>query len=193
MRPSAVAFILLCLLSSSLALRPYLVVITNEDFTDSSAGDDALTSDDSSADWDEFGDPDGSVSYDDHDPGSWRHIFQSQIPNNSSSAEQQDQDRGVDPRQFLYFCGVRGMISAVSSVDPSAMEDAVAEIEAAASAGHPHAQSALGFLYSAGISRRQSRPKSFLYHSFAADGGNMQSKMVLAYTYYRQEVSPLLI
>ncbi|XP_078445074.1 HCP-like superfamily protein isoform X4 [Wolffia australiana] len=59
---------------------------------------------------------------------------------------------------------------------------------AAASAGCPHSQSAMGFFYGTGIMRPLNRPKALLYHQFATDGGNMQSKMVLAYTYLRQEM-----
>lgn len=58
-----------------------------------------------------------------------------------------------------------------------------------ASARLPHAQSVLAFLYSTGTARPQSRSKAFLHHHFAADGGNMQSKMVLAYNYLRQEMT----
>ncbi|KAL2478893.1 ERAD-associated E3 ubiquitin-protein ligase [Forsythia ovata] len=68
------------------------------------------------------------------------------------------------------------------------MEEAASEIEVAAAAGHPHAQSVVGFWYNMGMTRERSQAKAFLYHSFAAEGGNMQSKMALAYTYYRQDM-----
>lgn len=181
---NAAVFLLLYLLPISHSLRPFLLVITNDDFQDSSAlpntGESADAASDDSADWEEFGDPE-SISEDDHDPGSWRPIFEpsSVFPSNSSD----------DAHYSLYFSGVRDMIYAASSGDPSAMESAASQIEASASVGFPHAQSTIAFLYGTGLLRRQSRSKSFLYHSFAAEGGNMQSKMVLAYTYYRQDVS----
>lgn len=70
------------------------------------------------------------------------------------------------------------------------MEEAVAEIEELAmEKGNPHAQSVLGFLYGLGQIKERNKAKAFLYHYFAAEGGNSQSKLALAYTYYRQHVS----
>ncbi|KAH0459806.1 hypothetical protein IEQ34_010469 [Dendrobium chrysotoxum] len=181
--PHAAVLLLLCLLPICHCLRPFLLVITNEDFQDSTAsstaGESADAATDNSADWEEFGDPE-SISEDDHDPGSWRPIFEpsSAFPSNSSD----------DAHYSLYFSGVRDMIYAASSGEPSAMDAAASQIEVSASAGFPHAQSTIAFLYGTGLLRRHSRAKSFLYHSFAAEGGNMQSKMVLAYTYYRQDM-----
>lgn len=68
------------------------------------------------------------------------------------------------------------------------MDEAASEIEAAASKGYPHAQSVMGFLYNMGITKERSGAKAFMYHHFAADAGNMHSKMALAYTYSRQEM-----
>ncbi|KAG6495676.1 hypothetical protein ZIOFF_043502 [Zingiber officinale] len=178
-----IAFLLLlsfCLLASS--RRPVLLVLTDEDFANSLSSSSA--SDDSDAsegadDWDDLGDPDpSSEANDDYDGGSWLPIIDSPFVANSSS----------DSSEALYSSGIRRMIAAAASSDPSDMLIAASEIEAAASAGFPHAQSALGFLYGTGLVRSQSRPKSFLYHHFAAEGGNMQSKMVLAYTYFRQDM-----
>ncbi|XP_042406303.1 ERAD-associated E3 ubiquitin-protein ligase component HRD3-like [Zingiber officinale] len=178
-----IAFFLLlsfCLLASS--RRPVLLVLTDEDFANSLSSSSA--SDDSDAsegadDWDDLGDPDpSSEANDDYDGGSWLPIIDSPFVANSSS----------DSSEALYSSGIRRMIAAAASSDPSDMLIAASEIEAAASAGFPHAQSALGFLYGTGLVRSQSRPKSFLYHHFAAEGGNMQSKMVLAYTYFRQDM-----
>ncbi|CAL9054756.1 unnamed protein product [Musa banksii] len=179
----------LALLASSLRPRPLVLVITNEDFADSSSNpsssaitDDSDRSDDS-AEWDEFGDPESSAAATgDYDPGSWLPFIE------SASSPPSLANSSSDPLEALYSSGVRHMITAASSSDPADMEDAAAEIEAAASAGFPHAQSALGFLYGTGLMRPQSRPKAFLYHHFAAEGGNMQSKMVLAYTYFRQDM-----
>ncbi|KAK8967366.1 hypothetical protein KSP40_PGU005612 [Platanthera guangdongensis] len=177
--PAAV-FLLLYVFPSAYAVRPFLLVITNDDFKDPSAdGDSADAATDDSADWEDFGIPE-STSEDDHDPGSWHPIFEPSLPLLSNSSD--------DPHSSMYLSGVRDMINAASSGDPSAMEAAAAQIEASASVGHPHAQSTLAFLYGSGILRRINHPKSFLYHSFAAEGGNMQSKMVLAYTYYRQDM-----
>lgn len=169
--------------ASAAAARPFVLVITKEDLKDAAtAASDGGDPPDDSPEWDQFGDPD-SKSEDDLDPGSWRPIFEpshSESALNSSSAD--------DEQGSLYLSGVRAMVSAVTSGDPAAMEEAASDIEAAAALGSSHAQSALGFLYGAGITRPQSRPKSFLYHQFAAEGGNMQSKMSLAYTYLRQDV-----
>nr|VDD30701.1 unnamed protein product [Brassica oleracea] len=62
------------------------------------------------------------------------------------------------------------------------------EIEAASSSGDPHSQSLMGFVYGTGMMREKSKSKSFLRHNFAAEGGNMQSKMTLAFTYLRQNM-----
>nr|VDC71018.1 unnamed protein product [Brassica rapa] len=69
------------------------------------------------------------------------------------------------------------------------MEEVVEEIEAASSSGDPHSQSLMGFVYGTGMMREKSKSKSFLRHNFAAEGENMQSKMTLAFTYLRQDVS----
>ena len=63
------------------------------------------------------------------------------------------------------------------------------EIEAASSSRDPHSQSLMGFVYGTGMMREKSKSKSFLRHNFAAEGENMQSKMTLAFTYLRQDVS----
>ncbi|WCJ30483.1 ERAD-associated E3 ubiquitin-protein ligase component HRD3A [Euphorbia peplus] len=75
------------------------------------------------------------------------------------------------------------MLVAASGGEVRVMEEAVGEIEEAAKAGNCHAQSVLGLM------RERNKGKSFVYHHFGADGGNMQSKMALAYTYSRQDVS----
>ncbi|KAG1330535.1 ERAD-associated E3 ubiquitin-protein ligase component HRD3 [Cocos nucifera] len=168
--------ILIALLPIASALRPIVLVLTSEDLKDSPDSDPP----DDSPEWDEFGDPGpASASDDDHDPGSWRPALELSTSSNSSSD---------DPHEALYLSGIRTMISAASSGDPAAMDSAASDIEAAASAGHSNAQSALAFLFSVGLGRPQSRTKSYLYHHFAADAGNMQSKMVLAYTYFRQDL-----
>ncbi|XP_008781053.1 ERAD-associated E3 ubiquitin-protein ligase component HRD3 [Phoenix dactylifera] len=167
--------LLVCLPIAS-ALRPLVLVITSNDLKDSPDSDPP----DDSPEWDEFGDPGpASASDDDHDPGSWRPALDPSTSSNSSSD---------DPHEDLYLSGIRAMISAASSGDPAAMDSAASDIEASASAGHPNAQSALAFLFGTGLARPQSRPKSYLYHHFATEAGNMQSKMVLAYSYFRQDL-----
>lgn len=88
-----------------------------------------------------------------------------------------------------YYSVVQKMMWAVSGGEVRMMEEAAAEIEAAAVVGNPHAQSVLGFLSGLGQMKERNKAKAFLYHHFAAEGGNMQSKMALAYTYSRQDVS----
>ena len=63
------------------------------------------------------------------------------------------------------------------------MEEALEEIEAAYSAGDPHSQSLMGFVYGTVMIREKSKSKSFFRHNFAAEGGNMQSRMTLAFMY----------
>lgn len=160
-------------LSSSLLLlsataRPFVLVLSKDDLKDTPPSDDDSSAD--SSDWDEFGESE-TQSEEELDPGSWRPIVDSS--GNTSS---------------LYFSAVRSMISAAATGDPRSMEEAASEIEAAAAGGSQHAQSALGFLYGTGCTKEQSASKAFLYHHFAAEGGNKQSKMALAYTYLRQEV-----
>jgi SEL1 protein len=82
------------------------------------------------------------------------------------------------------------MLSAVSDGEVGVIEESVAEIEELASVkGNSHAQSVLGFLYGLGQIKERNKAKAFLYHNFAAKGGNLQSKLAIAYTYYRQHVS----
>ncbi|CAA2967083.1 ERAD-associated E3 ubiquitin- ligase component HRD3A [Olea europaea subsp. europaea] len=67
------------------------------------------------------------------------------------------------------------------------MEEAVSEVEVAVATRHLHAQSVIGSWYNMGLTREISQANLFFSHSFAAEDGNLQSKMALAYTYYRQE------
>jgi SEL1 protein len=57
-----------------------------------------------------------------------------------------------------------------------------------AEARHPGAQFALAFLTGARMTRTTSRSLTFLLLKFATDVGDLQSKMALAYSYFRQEV-----
>lgn len=65
---------------------------------------------------------------------------------------------------------------------------AAEEMEAVAETGYEHAQSVLGFLYGLGMMRGRDRGRAFMYHWFAAQGGSLESKMVVAYTYLRQDM-----
>lgn len=146
--------------------RPFVLVLSQEDFKD-----EAPTDSDSAAEWDDFGDSDPHKSEDDLDPGSWRPIFE---PEPEPSPSDSDYDS-------LYYSGVAKLMSGDA-------REGAGEIEAAAESGHPAAQSVLGFLWGMGLLRERSKSKGFLYHHFAAEGGNMQSKMALAYTYTRQDM-----
>ncbi|CAD5317106.1 unnamed protein product [Arabidopsis thaliana] len=110
------------------------------------------------------------------DPGSWRRIFETNDSTVHASASPQ------------YYSGLHKILSAASEGNTTLMEEAVSEIDSSASSGDPHAQSVMGFVYGIGMMRETSRSKSILHHHFAAAGGNMQSKMALAFRYLRQNM-----
>ncbi|KAF7822232.1 ERAD-associated E3 ubiquitin-protein ligase component HRD3A [Senna tora] len=184
--PSLTCKSLLCLLlfslyPLSLTARPFVLVLSQDDLKDAPASADDPTADpDATAEWDEFGDSDSHKSEEELDPGSWRPIFESDSA--ATSAESGNES------EALYYSGVRNIMSAVSSGDVRLMEEASGEIEAAVKLGYPAAQSVLGFLFGMGLMRERSKAKAFLYHHFAAEAGNMQSKMALAYIYRRQDM-----
>ncbi|KAK9277980.1 hypothetical protein L1049_027537 [Liquidambar formosana] len=164
----------------SLLAYPLLIVLSQDDLKDPSSSRDGgpanvVVGGGDSSWWEDDSDakPDDEL-----DPGSWRPIFE---PDSDSSEPKTEEEA-------LYYSGVTKMISAVSSGDPRAMKEAASEIEAAAVGGNPHAQSVLGFLYQTGMMREWNRMKAFMYHCFAADGGNVQSRMALAYDYSRQDI-----
>lgn len=158
--------------------RSYVLFLSQDDINDiTNSPDDIDPANLDSPEWDEFGDADTKTD-EELDPGSWRPIFET----DSDPALRSETDA-------LYYSGVSKMVSSASSGDERTMEEAASEIEASAVAGNPHAQSALGFLYGMGQMRERSKAKALLYHHFAAEAGNMQSKMALAYTYSRQDVS----
>ncbi|KAF8389990.1 hypothetical protein HHK36_024510 [Tetracentron sinense] len=170
-------FLILSLITLSAKARPVLLLISEDDLKESSpssADEDSVIGE--SSDQDEFDDSDNK-SEDEIDPGSWRRIFE---PDSTAAPKSDEEDR--------YYSYVQKMILSVALDDPRLMEEAGSEIEAAAIGGFPHAQSALGFLYETGQTRERDERKAFLYHHFAAEGGNMHSKMVLAYTYLRQDM-----
>ncbi|XP_010540030.1 PREDICTED: ERAD-associated E3 ubiquitin-protein ligase component HRD3A-like [Tarenaya hassleriana] len=151
--------------------RPFVLVFSNDDLNGGvTTGDDG----NESSEFDEFGDSD-SKSEEELDPGSWRPIFE-------------PDDSAVQVASPKYYSGLHKIFSAASEGNARLMEDAVAEIEAVAAAGDPQAQSVMGFVYGMGMMREKSAAKSFTYHHFAAEGGNMQSKMALAFTYIRQDM-----
>ncbi|KNA20752.1 hypothetical protein SOVF_049420, partial [Spinacia oleracea] len=158
--------------------RPYVLVLTQEDLKDSvnnPSEEPNPISDPDSSEWDEFGEAE-SKSEEELDPGSWRPVLE------------EEPDWTASHDESLYYSGVSKMVAAASSGELRLMEEASSEIEAAAKAGDPHARSVLGFLYHMGIGRERNKAKAFLYHNFAAVGGNLQSKMALAHFYSRQDM-----
>lgn len=180
--------LLISLLPLSTTGRRFVLVLSPEDLKDppNSPADDPLSpSDDTNSDWDEFGESDSKPD-DELDPGSWRPIFEPD--SDLFTKDPISSNEGDEEEMMLYYSGVRKMVRSVSEGEASFMEEAVAEIEAAAGGGYAHAQSALGFFYNMGMVRESDRAKGFMYHYFASEGGNMQSKMALAYAYSRQDV-----
>ncbi|PKI77827.1 hypothetical protein CRG98_001791 [Punica granatum] len=172
------SLLILCLHPAASSARSFVLFLSQDDINDiTNSPDDIDPAHLDSAEWDEFGESETKPD-EELDPGSWRPIFESDSELALASEAEE-----------LYYSGVDKMVSSVSSGDERPMEAAASEIEASAMAGYPHAQSALGFLYGMGQMRERSKVKAFLYHHFAAEGGNMQSKMALAYTYSRQDVS----
>ncbi|CAN4125252.1 unnamed protein product [Withania somnifera] len=177
-KPRKITFVLLLLtlLPISTLGRQLVLVLTQEDLKEASADSTNLVDDPSDSGFDDFIDSEAKPDYV-LDPGSWSPIFE------PATAPQDHLEH-----EGAYYSAVSKIVKAYNRGDERAMEEAASEIEAAASEGHPHAQSILGFLYGMGIGRERSKAKSFLYHHFAAEGGNMQSKMALAFTYSRQEM-----
>ncbi|KAL7099164.1 hypothetical protein ACP275_09G065700 [Erythranthe tilingii] len=174
------ALILLSLLPLTTRARPFVLVLSPDDLSDPAAAPNYLAAAaDDVADFDDFPDseskPDSIL-----DPGSWSPLFE---PDPSFKSPNPNDDD-----EAIYYNGVSKMVEASSRGEFGIMEEAASEIEAAAALGQPHGQSVMGFFYSMGIGRERNEGKAFLHHHFAAQGGNMQSKMALAYTYYRQEM-----
>lgn len=184
--------LLLCLLivslyPLSLTARPFVLILSQDDIKETtiSSEDSPDSTHPDSPEWDEFGDSDSPhKSEDELDPGSWRPILEPGLTTPAAGSA----DPGAE-LEVRYSSGLSKMVAAASEGDAQVMEEAVAKIEAAANEGHAHARSVLGFLYGMGMMREANKAKAFLYHHFAAEGGNAQSKMALAYTYSRQDVS----
>ena len=170
------------LLPRASAVRPFVLVLSGDDFLkDASGAHPSLPSAEGDSDeWDDFAD-DSPATDPLRSPSSWVPLLD---PTTSSASDYKPDS----PSDALFIAGARTMISAVSLGDAVAFSTACAQIEAAAAAGHPGAQSALAFLSGAGMTRPVSRSRAFLLHKFAADAGDLQSKMALAYSYFRQEV-----
>ncbi|KAK0586577.1 hypothetical protein LWI29_009094 [Acer saccharum] len=162
------SLLIITLYPLSIQARPFILVLSQDDIKDSPA-----SPDDDLADWEEFGDsetkPDENL-----DPGSWSPIF----------------EPGMDPDEPYqgYYSTVSKMMAAASAGESRVMEEAVSEIEAVSGGGDPNARSLLAFLYGMGMTRERNKAKAFLYHHFATEGGNIQSKMALAYSYLRQDM-----
>nr|GMD03485.1 ERAD-associated E3 ubiquitin-protein ligase component HRD3A [Ipomoea batatas] len=158
--------------------RQFVLVISQDDIKD--LGTDATAAagetDSTEPGFDDFIDSDAKPDHE-LDPGSWSPIFEP----GTDPANQ-------DEQEAAYYQAVRKMVTASSRGDARGMEEAASEMEAAAASGHSHAQSVMGFLYGMGMVRERNKAKSFLFHHFASEGGNMQSKMALAYAYTRQEM-----
>ncbi|KAL3512171.1 hypothetical protein ACH5RR_024888 [Cinchona calisaya] len=191
--------LLLYLLPLSTIARPFVLVLSQEDlnFKDLAATDATSDADPTDADFDDFMDSEAKPDYQ-LDPGSWSPIFEPGSNNfpyfNSSDYEEEEEQQEQEVAEnredldSIYYFGVRKMVRAASRGDERAVAEAATEIEMAAAAGHSHSQSVMGLLYEMGIMRERSKAKAFLQHYFAAESGNMQSKMALAYTYYRQDM-----
>ncbi|KAI4339575.1 hypothetical protein MLD38_024501 [Melastoma candidum] len=133
------------------------------------------------AEWDDFGDNEQVRSELELDPGSWWPILE---PDDQTLA--QSAVDGGDGSNG-YFSSVSKIILAASEGDVRGMEEAASEIKAA-SAEDPYTTSLMGFLYGSGMVKEKNKGKAFLHHYFAAQGGSLQSKMALAYSYMRQEM-----
>lgn len=178
------SLLLFSLYPLSLHARQFVLVLSQDDLKD--AQNDDASSPDSDASWDDDDFGGTHVRPDDElDPGSWRRLFE---PSSTPTSTFDDGTLGS------YYAAVEKMISASTNGDARMMEEAAAEIETAANTeGDPHARSVLGFLHGMGMMLERNKAKAFLNHYFAAEGGNAQSMMALAYTYSRQDVSFVFI
>ncbi|BAT79177.1 hypothetical protein VIGAN_02200600 [Vigna angularis var. angularis] len=147
----------------------FVLVLFEEDFKD-----DPGVEPDSSAEWDELGDGDAHKSEENLDPGSWHPIFKPPSGDPKPLSEFDD----------AYYSAVEKLMSNNLTLT----EDGVVEITIGAETSHPAVQSVLGFFWEMGLLRKRSKGKAFLYHHFVAEGGNMQSKMALAYKYTHPDV-----
>ncbi|PIM97350.1 hypothetical protein CDL12_30180 [Handroanthus impetiginosus] len=126
------ALLLLAFLPLSTLARPHFLVVSQDDLSESAAAPNHPSPQEDAADFDDFPEseskPDSVL-----DPGSWSPLFEPdpnfKSPNPSDDAE------------VIYYNGVRKMVEASSRGEFRVMEEASAEIEAAAELGQPHGQS----------------------------------------------------
>ncbi|CAA7043144.1 unnamed protein product [Microthlaspi erraticum] len=166
----ALSLVILFLYIHRVEARPFVLVLSKDDLNSGYDDNGAYES----SDFDDFGESE-SKSEEELDPGSWRPILD---PNAST----------VHAASPQYYSGLHKILAAASEGNTVLMEEAVSEIDSSASSGDPHAQSVMGFVYGIGMMRETSRAKSILHHHFAAEGGNTQSKMALAFRYLRQNM-----
>eukprot|EP00252_Welwitschia_mirabilis_P001496 TRINITY_DN1135_c0_g1_i1.p1 TRINITY_DN1135_c0_g1~~TRINITY_DN1135_c0_g1_i1.p1 ORF type:complete len:678 (+),score=132.79 TRINITY_DN1135_c0_g1_i1:342-2375(+) len=166
--------------------RHFIFILDNEDLKDEGQGgglrgeageslESSIVTEDS-GEWDEFEDAEDRTD-EEFNPGSWKRVLEEAFARENMSEI-----------ELMYISGINKMMNAVSEGLPDIMNEAVSDLQQAADAGNAHAQSTLGFLHGIGSGVEQSDAKAFLYHHFAAEGGNYQSKMAMAYTYYRQQM-----
>uniref|UniRef100_A0A673KC73 SEL1L adaptor subunit of ERAD E3 ubiquitin ligase n=1 Tax=Sinocyclocheilus rhinocerous TaxID=307959 RepID=A0A673KC73_9TELE len=67
---------------------------------------------------------------------------------------------------------------------PQSIPQAKEIFEKLALEGSPKAQTALGFLYAAGLGVNSSQAKALVYYTFGALGGNLVAQMILGYRYW---------
>ncbi|KAF3437154.1 hypothetical protein FNV43_RR19907 [Rhamnella rubrinervis] len=166
------------LFAVSLYAHPFFHFLSQDDLNDNPSTFLDDSSSDDSVEWDGFRYPDSHKSDSELDPGSWRSILE---PDSSAADPSSEADA-------LYFSAVSKMFNAVNSGEVRLMNEATSELEAVTAVGHPHSQSLLGFLHGVGLMRERNKAKAFMYHYFAAEDGNTESKMALAYTYFKQEM-----
>uniref|UniRef100_A0A7I4C8R2 ERAD-associated E3 ubiquitin-protein ligase component HRD3A n=2 Tax=Physcomitrium patens TaxID=3218 RepID=A0A7I4C8R2_PHYPA len=129
---------------------------------------------DAPPEWDEFSDSQDSPRTDeDLDSGSWSQVL--------------EEPSIWDSRNTKFALGIRKMVEAVDEEDPRMLNNAIEILRSEAVDGNAHAQSTLGFLHWMAIGVPYSDAKAYLYHEFAKEGGNPQSKMALAYRHYRNQ------
>ncbi|KAL3529127.1 hypothetical protein ACH5RR_008449 [Cinchona calisaya] len=177
--------LLLGFLPLSTIARPFVLVLSQDDLNlKDPTADPTSDSDPTDSDFDDFIDSESKPDYQ-LDPGSWTPIFE---PSSEDGEEEVAEANNGEDFNSIYYLGVKKLVTAASRGDERGVAEAATEIEAAAAAGHSHSRSVMGFLYGMGIMRERNKAKAFLQHYFAAEVGNMQSKMALAYTYYRQDM-----
>ncbi|KAH7315088.1 hypothetical protein KP509_21G033500 [Ceratopteris richardii] len=136
---------------------------------------------------DEFDDLE-ETHLEDLDPGSWKLIVEG-YANDEKTMQVKEENASLGPEDNAYITGIHKLLDAASLGDPDILAESVSYLAKAASEGHAHAQSTLAFLYSNGIGVKYIDSMAFLYHSFASSSGNYQSKLALAYSYFRQQMN----